>query len=129
MSPSPDLITNIVFGIIMVVIGIVAIWVVRWQTYFLLRHQSKLSSLSTYKYHLMIPPPGPITDEEHAAHLTPKLANITSNVDTDSAPERSLASEASENDSTTSKDQYHIKHTSSSMTDLTAVSVDEPHQL
>jgi hypothetical protein len=37
MPLSPDLITNIVFGIIMVVIGIVAIWVVRWQTYFLLR--------------------------------------------------------------------------------------------
>lgn len=74
------------------------------------------------------PSPGPITDEEHTAHLTPKLANLTSDVDTDSAPERSLASETSENDSTTSKDQYHIKHTSSSMTDLTAVSVDKPHQ-
>jgi hypothetical protein len=56
MSPSSDLITNIVFGVVMVVIGIVAIWVVRWQTYFLLRHQSKLSSLPTYEYHLMIPP-------------------------------------------------------------------------
>jgi hypothetical protein len=54
MSPSPDLIANIVFGIIMVVIGIVAIWVVRWQTYFLLRHQSKFPSLFTYKYHVII---------------------------------------------------------------------------
>jgi len=56
MSLSPDLITNIVFGIIMAAISIAAIWVARWQTHFLLRHQSKFSSLPTYKYHLMILP-------------------------------------------------------------------------
>jgi hypothetical protein len=69
-----------------------------------------------------------MTDEEHAAHLAPKLTNLASNVDSDSAPERSLVSEISENDSTTPKDQCHIKHTSSSMTDLTTVSVGELHQ-
>jgi hypothetical protein len=73
--------------------------------------------------------PGPITDEEHAAHLAPSLIYLTSNVENDSAPERGIASETFENDSTMSKDQYHIRHTSSSMTDLTSVSVDEPHQL
>jgi hypothetical protein len=56
MSLSPDLITNIVFGIIMAVISTAAIWVVRWQAYFLLRHQGKFSSLLTHKYHLMILP-------------------------------------------------------------------------
>jgi hypothetical protein len=77
----------------------------------------------------MIPSLGPVTDEEHVAHLTLRLTNLTSKMDNHSAPERSLASRTSENDLTASEDQHYIKHTSSSITDLTAVSVDEPRQL
>ena len=39
MSASAEFITGTVFAAIMVVIGLGAIWMVRWQTYFLLRHQ------------------------------------------------------------------------------------------
>jgi hypothetical protein len=41
MALSPDLIASIAFGVIMTFIGIVALWAVRWQAFFLLRHQSK----------------------------------------------------------------------------------------
>jgi hypothetical protein len=34
---SPELKSGIAFGIVMVVIGLAAIWIVRWQTYVLLR--------------------------------------------------------------------------------------------
>jgi hypothetical protein len=40
MSASAEFITGTVFAAIMVMIGLGAIWIVRWQTYFLLRHQS-----------------------------------------------------------------------------------------
>jgi hypothetical protein len=40
MSASAEFITSTVFAAIMVMIGLGAIWIVRWQTYFLLRHQS-----------------------------------------------------------------------------------------
>ena len=39
---SPELKSGIAFGIVMVVIGVVAIWIVRWQAYFLLRHEGTL---------------------------------------------------------------------------------------
>ena len=48
MSPSAEFITAIVFAVIMVLIGLGAIWIVRWQTYFLLRHQGKLPDGSSY---------------------------------------------------------------------------------
>jgi hypothetical protein len=35
---SPELKSGIAFGIIMVLIGLAAIWIVRWQTYFLLQN-------------------------------------------------------------------------------------------
>jgi hypothetical protein len=41
MSVSVEFITATTFAAIMVLIGIGAIWIVRWQTYFLLRHQGK----------------------------------------------------------------------------------------
>ena len=40
MSASAEFITSTFFAAITVMIGLGAIWVVRWQTYFLLRHQS-----------------------------------------------------------------------------------------
>ena len=40
MSASAEFITSTVFAAITVMIGLGAIWIVRWQTYFLLRHQS-----------------------------------------------------------------------------------------
>jgi hypothetical protein len=36
---SPELTSGIAFGIVMVIIGLVAIWIVRWQTYFLIRNE------------------------------------------------------------------------------------------
>jgi hypothetical protein len=58
MSAKAEFIAATVFAVIMVLIGLGAIWIVRWQTYFLLRHQGEppdvgflrpqlLSSLST----------------------------------------------------------------------------------
>jgi Kef-type K+ transport system membrane component KefB len=41
MSVSVEFITATIFAVIMVLIGLGAIWIVRWQTYFLLRHQGK----------------------------------------------------------------------------------------
>jgi hypothetical protein len=42
---SGELKSGIAFGVVMVVIGLVAIWIVRWQTYFLLRNEGTLSPL------------------------------------------------------------------------------------
>jgi hypothetical protein len=80
MSPSPDLVVNIVFGLIMIVIGISAIWIVRWQTYFLLFHQSKLTlqSPGSIFRHLLttILLAGHTVDEERALHVNePTLVN------------------------------------------------------
>ena len=36
---SPEFKSGIAFGIVMVIIGLVAIWIVRWQTYFLVRNE------------------------------------------------------------------------------------------
>jgi hypothetical protein len=41
MYLSAEFITATVFAVIMVLIGLGAIWIVRWQTYFLLRHQGE----------------------------------------------------------------------------------------
>src|ERR1700734_2188582 len=41
MSLSAEFITATIFAIVMVLLGLGAIWIVRWQTYFLLRHQGK----------------------------------------------------------------------------------------
>ena len=43
MSSSAEFITGTVFAAVMVLIGLGAIWIVRWQTYFLLRHQGTSS--------------------------------------------------------------------------------------
>jgi hypothetical protein len=43
MSLSAEFITATIFAIVMVLLGLGAIWIVRWQTYFLLRHQGKCS--------------------------------------------------------------------------------------
>jgi hypothetical protein len=51
MSASAEFITNTVFAAIMVVIGLSAIWIVRWQTYFLLRHQSMYANQSMPSIH------------------------------------------------------------------------------
>jgi hypothetical protein len=40
MGVSAEFITGTVFAAVMVIIGLGAIWIVRWQTYFLLNHQS-----------------------------------------------------------------------------------------
>jgi hypothetical protein len=42
MAASVEFITGTIFAVVMVLIGLGAIWIVYWQTYFLLRHQSKL---------------------------------------------------------------------------------------
>jgi hypothetical protein len=44
MSVTAEFITATIFATIMVLIGLGAIWIVRWQTYFLLRHQGKFSN-------------------------------------------------------------------------------------
>ena len=41
MSLSAEFIAATVFAVIMVLISLGAIWIVRWQTYFLLRHQGE----------------------------------------------------------------------------------------
>jgi hypothetical protein len=41
MGASAEFITGTIFAAVMVLIGLGAIWIVRWQTYFLLRHQGK----------------------------------------------------------------------------------------
>jgi hypothetical protein len=41
MGASVEFITGTVFAAVMVLIGLGAIWIVRWQTYFLLHHQGK----------------------------------------------------------------------------------------
>ena len=71
MALSLDLITNIVFGVIMVVIGITSILIVRWQTFFLLRNHSKssLSSRSTTRNGLTLHLPDLVHDEERASHV------------------------------------------------------------
>jgi hypothetical protein len=50
MSLSAEFITATVFAVIMVLIGLGAIWIVRWQTYFLLRHQSESPDGSSYVF-------------------------------------------------------------------------------
>jgi hypothetical protein len=71
MSSSPDLVVNILFGIIMVLVGIAAIWVVRWQTYFLLRRQGKLAFICWPGLAVLtIPLLGPMNDEERASHIS-----------------------------------------------------------
>src|SRR2546423_1985107 len=40
MGVSAEFVTATIFAVIMVIIGLAAIWTVRWQTYFLLDHQS-----------------------------------------------------------------------------------------
>jgi hypothetical protein len=51
MSASAEFITGTIFAAIMVMIGLGAIWIVRWQTYFLLRHQSMYINQSTPSEH------------------------------------------------------------------------------
>lgn len=41
MGVSPEFIAAVVFGVIMIVIGLAAIWIVHWQTHVLLRQQRK----------------------------------------------------------------------------------------
>jgi hypothetical protein len=48
MSLSAEFITATVFAVVMVLIGLGAIWIVRWQTYFLLRHQGESPDGSSY---------------------------------------------------------------------------------
>jgi hypothetical protein len=45
MAASVEFITGTIFAAVMVLIGLGAIWIVRWQTYFLLRHQGKSPSV------------------------------------------------------------------------------------
>jgi hypothetical protein len=47
MGLSAEFITGTVFAAVMVIIGLGAIWIVRWQTYFLLNHQSMFSTRLT----------------------------------------------------------------------------------
>jgi hypothetical protein len=71
MALSPDLIASIAFGVIMTFIGIVALWAVRWQAFFLLRHQSKgFPFQHLWTIHPNIPLLVAIHDEEHALHLS-----------------------------------------------------------
>jgi hypothetical protein len=48
MHVSPDFIAAIVFGVIMMVIGLAAIWIVYWQTGVLQRQQQRASSLPVH---------------------------------------------------------------------------------
>jgi len=41
MGASAEFITGTVFAAVMVLLGLGAIWIVRWQTYFLIRRQGK----------------------------------------------------------------------------------------
>jgi hypothetical protein len=54
MSASAEFITSTVFAAIMVMIGLGAIWIVRWQAYFLLRHQSMYINQSMLSKHNFI---------------------------------------------------------------------------
>jgi hypothetical protein len=55
MSPSAEFITATVFAVIMVLIGFGTIWIVRWQTYFLLRHQGEPPDGSSYVFQTAAP--------------------------------------------------------------------------
>jgi hypothetical protein len=77
MTLSPDLIANIIFGVIMTSIGIVALWAVRWQAFFLLRHQSNLSISGMYPYHSNMPLLDVIQDEEQALRLSRTNSNAS----------------------------------------------------
>jgi hypothetical protein len=46
MHVSPDIVVNVVFGVIMVLIGLAAIWIVHWQTRVLLRQQRRSTPAS-----------------------------------------------------------------------------------
>lgn len=70
MTLSPDLIANIIFGVIMTSIGIAALWAVRWQAFFLRRHQSKAFHFQHLPYHSNIPLLDLIQDEEQALRLS-----------------------------------------------------------
>jgi hypothetical protein len=70
MTLSPDLIANIIFGIIMTSIGIAALWAVRWQAFFLRRHQSKAFHFQHLSCHSNIPLLDLIQDEEQALRLS-----------------------------------------------------------
>jgi hypothetical protein len=41
MGASAEFITGTIFATVMVLIGLGAIWIVRWQAYFLLHHQGR----------------------------------------------------------------------------------------
>ena len=87
MSVSVEFITATIFAVIMVLIGLGAIWIVRWQTYFLLRHQGKsrnvglLTTVTLFLFmsvHLSLPghdlergsrPPEPIVAEGDSIEL------------------------------------------------------------
>jgi hypothetical protein len=49
MSVSAEFITGTVFAAVMVLIGLGAIWIVRWQTYFLLHHQGRSPGVGVLK--------------------------------------------------------------------------------
>ena len=51
MSASAEFITSTVFAAVMVMIGLGAIWIVRWQTYLLLRHQSMCINQPIFSKH------------------------------------------------------------------------------
>jgi hypothetical protein len=70
MSHSPDLIANIIFGVIMIVIGIATLWAVRWQAFFLLRHHSKVLDSQHVSHHTNILLLDHIKDEEQAFRLS-----------------------------------------------------------
>jgi hypothetical protein len=89
MSVSVEFIIATVFAVIMVLIGFGAIWIVRWQTYFLLRHQGKspdvelLTTVALFLFmsaHLSLPdhdlergsrPPEPIAAEGNLEATSP----------------------------------------------------------
>jgi hypothetical protein len=85
MTLSPDLIANIIFGVIMTSIGMAALWAVRWQAFFLLRHQSKAFHFQHLPCHSNITLQDPIQDEEQALHLprTNSDASADGNNDTE----------------------------------------------
>jgi hypothetical protein len=51
MHVSPDFVAAIIFGVIMMVIGLVAIWIVYWQTGVLLRQQQRERFLPIFRTH------------------------------------------------------------------------------
>jgi hypothetical protein len=53
MAMSPELKSGIAFGIIMVLIGLAAVWIVRWQTYFLLQNDGA-AWLAIYFWHKLV---------------------------------------------------------------------------